>query len=151
VKLELNEQQRRHLAVVLDQVDAALLEVLTGAAESNAGAPPQRILRPLRRDIPATLAAPLLQAAARTRSRLGADISSVGLRAHPESLRRRVAAYLTSALILLEDCHSAAMIAYGEVDPALAGTLDPWLISLENEVNAMRRMLDARSVDGAPG
>lgn len=151
MNLPLNEQQRRHLAVALDQVDQALLEVVGGAVSGDRAEPLQRFLRPQQRDLPAALASRLLEAALRIRSRLGAEIAPLGLHGNPASVRRRLAAYLTSALVLLEDCHSPAMAAYGDVDPQLTGVLDPWLATLEAEVNALQRMLDAGSDDAASG
>ena len=61
----------------------------------------------------------------------------------------RAAAYLTSALVLLEDCHSSAMAAYGVVDPTLPGMLDPWLGDLETDVDALRQMVTMEADDGA--
>ncbi len=149
MRLDLNEPQRRHLAVVLDHVDAALLEVVSGAS-GDAARSADRLLRPLNHDIPAPAARQLLEAAVGTRSRLQADMADLGLRSSPESLRRRLTAYLTSALVLLEDCHSHAMVAYGDVNPDLPRQLDPWLKSLEDAVSTMRRFLDGWSDHGTP-
>lgn len=151
MNLPLNPDQRRHLAVVLDRVDEALLEVVGSAVSSDRVGPAERFLRPLHRDLPEAMAPRLLAASLQLRSRLGGDIEHLDLLATPESLRRRLAAYLTSALVLLEDCHASAMAAYGDVDPRLAGSLDPWLASLESDVNALRRMLESGSERAAPG
>jgi hypothetical protein len=145
----LNEQQRRHLAVVLDQVDGALLEVIASASGGARGDAAPRFLRPQQRDIPAAVALRLLAAAQSLRTRLGNDLGRLGMPRNSESLRRRAAAYLTSALVLLEDCHAAAMAAYGDVDPRLPTVLDPWLVDLEAEVNALRVLVGTETGDGA--
>lgn len=145
----LNEQQRRHLAVVLDHVDVALLQVVHSSGGSIGGDTAQRFLRPEQLDIPPTVAPRLLAAAQSLRQRLGADLVRLEMRRTPESARRRAAAYLTSALVLLEDCHSSAMAAYGDVDPALPSLLDPWLTDLEAGVDALRQLLDMEANRGA--
>jgi hypothetical protein len=145
----LNEQQRRHLAVVLDQVDGALLEVVASTSGGAGGRAAPRFLRPQQRDIPAAVAPRLLAATLALRTRLGDDLAGLGMPRSSESLRRRAAAYLTSALVLLEDCHSAAMAAYGDVDPRLSSVLDPWLVNLEAEVNALRLLVGTEASDGA--
>jgi hypothetical protein len=89
--------------VVLDQVDAALLDVINSAGGNIGRGATQRLLRPERQDIPPTVAPRLL----------------------------------TSALVLLEDCHSPAMAAYGTVDGALPSMLDLWPTDLEAEPEAL--------------
>lgn len=140
----LNAPQRRHLAVVLDHVDAALLRVVTSA---SGGAATQRLLRPEAQDIPATVAPRFLAEALALRAQLARDLVRLEIHRTPESARRRAAAYLTSALVLLEDCHASAMAAYGDIDAALPSQLDPWLAELEVGVAALRRLLDEEATD----
>jgi len=144
----LNEQQRRHLGVALDRLDVALLEVISCSGGDIGRQAAPRLLRPEQLDIPATVAPRLLAAALMLRGRLGADLARLEVRATPESARRRAAAYLMSALVLLEDCHSPSMAAYGDVDPALPSVLDPWLSDLEAGVDALRRLLAGVTDDG---
>jgi len=139
----LTEQQRNHLAAALDHVDEALLQVLD-AARPGMGPAPDRFLRQRLRDLPPGLAPELAGAVQRVRSRLGDDIGRLGLRVDAESTARRLAAYLSAAVVLLQDSHSAAMRAYGDVDPELAATLDPWLAQLEADLSSIRRAIETR-------
>lgn len=140
----LNEQQLRHLTIVLDQVDVALLAVIDGSGGGDRGAA-RRFVRPERHDIPAAIAPRLLESALELRQRLDTTLVRLKVRRAPESARRRVVAYLTSALVLLDDCHARALAAYGDVDPALPGLLDPLLDVLAADVDGLRRLLVDRA------
>ncbi|MGH7582482.1 MAG: hypothetical protein ACREL5_04565 [Gemmatimonadales bacterium] len=147
--LPLNAEQRRHLTVVLDRADMALLEA------ASVGRPPQpaRLLRPRTDDFSPDSARDIRAAALRIRKRIADAATDLALEVTPEPVSRWVTAYLSAAVVLLQDCHARSLTAYGDVDPRLSARLDPWLTELENEFTRLRLsvQLDATGLPAASG
>ena len=113
----LNENQRRHFAVLLVGLDDALyrIEQLSEPAERRAG--------PLTRhtdDLPAQFAeraGPLLRD---LRDRIVRLAATLGTEPREHSRARSVRVVVTSAVIRLEDSRARGLRGYGAVDPSVA-------------------------------
>jgi hypothetical protein len=140
----LNENQRRHFAVLLVGLDDALhrVELLSDTAHPIAGPlthhaddlPPRfdDRVRPLVREL---------------RSRIGhlAEVLGTGPREH--SRARSIRALVTSAVIRLEDSRARGLRGYGAVDPSVARELDPVI----DDLMARFRAVSALLADGVAG
>jgi hypothetical protein len=141
-QLNLNEAQRRHLTVAIEQLDETLLEVIGGDVRTSGSA-----LRPRVSDVPAEIAERMARHATALRTRLAPEAAALELSVTPESTRRRLRARLAAAEILLHDARPRAMRSYGAVDPTVAEVLDPWLDELIGEVRALLWLL---GTEGTP-
>ncbi len=146
-----NAAQSRHLAIALDRVDEALLELVAEHRALRADAGPDRVLRPQRHD----LAPQVVQSAAETaealRRRLRSDVEQLALEPLPELASRRLSTLLTSARVIVVDARSDEMAAYGDLHPDAPPVLDRWLGEWEDALSALLRLLEPEGGHAARG
>lgn len=134
---ELNEAQRRHLRVFLHQTEAAVSELVALAG----GSPENRSLRTDVADIPADFGRRIQPEIDRIRRTIGALADRFGLEPDRRSRFRRAQAVLVTAAVEIDDATSRALRAYGPVDAAVSGELDPLLEDIGRALQAMTAAL----------
>jgi hypothetical protein len=130
---ELNEAQRRHLRVFLDQTEAAVSEVVALAE----GSPENRLLRTDVADLPADFGHRIQPEIDSIRRSIGTLAERFGLEPDRQSRFRRAQAVLVTAAVEIEDATSRALRAYGPVDAAVSRELDPLLEDIGRALRAM--------------
>jgi hypothetical protein len=142
--IALTEPQRRHLAVLLDRIEAALSEVTRLAV-----APPRdRVLMADLADLPPDLPALVSPEAERVRRAIRDIAERFHLERQAQSRRRRSQALVGTAIVQAEDARSRALHGYGPVGPALVQALDPLV---EEIVHALVAVAVAIESDADPG
>jgi hypothetical protein len=144
-----NAAQSRHLAIALDRVDEALLQLVEEARLLEGEAVAMRVLRPQHHDVPAGVISQVARRAALLRTRLRDEIGLLELQPLPELASRRLATMLTSARVVLVDARSGEMEAYGVLHPQAPAALDRWLDDWEHALTVLLRMLDLEADDAA--
>ena len=136
--IRLNEPQRRHLAVFLQQLDRGLAEV-----EQLATAPPSRgILRVEQDDLPPDYAASIHADLRDLRARIHSLVHRLELQPSERSRRRRTLALLLTMIVQLEDAGSSGLRGYGPVDASVPAHLDPALAAMRSALQRMGAVLE---------
>lgn len=143
VPVELTESQRRHLRVLLGQIEAVVAEVVRLAEQ----APAERALLIELADLPLGLGARVQAEVESVRQGIAMLAARFGLEPERRSRARRAQALLGVAAVDAENAGSRALKAYGPVDPALSEALDPMLGEIGRALRAMASAL----VDEAGG
>lgn len=136
--LPLNENQRRHFAVILASLENTLLEIVALAGDDAADT---RRLTNLAHDLPRDYLARVRPAIDEITAQMEQLSRAIGLAPHPESKARAIAAMLTSQLNQFQDSSARTLKRYGKVDPKLAGELDPVLLSIEQRLGELKAAL----------
>jgi hypothetical protein len=137
----LNEPQRRHLGIVLGQIQRLLhdIVILTGGAVPRGGLVAEAD------DLPPAF----VRGAGEIITRVDAEISKLAARfdlpQREQSRYRWVRAVLSASIDDLEDTRADRLGAYGAVQPHLAGALDPTLQNLQRELRSLAALLEAKS------
>jgi hypothetical protein len=142
--IRLTSDQRRHLGVLLEQVDDGLLTV------QRLAAPDRRELGVRRRDVsdlPAALVREAPAAIAEVRTKIARLAELLGLEEVTVSRRQQARARLLSMVVHLEDAGSRGLRGYGAVDPSVREHMDPVIEEIRLAVLATWRLL----IDHADG
>lgn len=134
----LNENQRRHFAVLLVGLDDALhrIELL--------GDPTHRIAGPLTHhtdDLPSRFDERVRPFIRDLRERIIRLAASLGTGSREHSRARSIRALVTSAVIRLEDSRARGLRGYGAVDASVAKELDPVIDDLMQRFRAISHLL----------
>ncbi|HEX5386664.1 MAG TPA: hypothetical protein VFW66_08205 [Gemmatimonadales bacterium] len=135
--VRLNESQRRHLAVFLEQLEEALGEIERLA---DLPARPARLLEDVR-DLNPQFGTAVRDRVLDLRERIGELADRLGLEPRVQSRQRRVAALVSRAIVDLEDAGSRGLAGYGEVDPGVAREIDPALAEMVSRLEAIAARL----------
>jgi hypothetical protein len=142
--IRLTADQRRHLGVLLEQVDDGLLTV------QRLAEPGVRELGVRRRDV-ADLPDAFMQEApaaiAEVRTKIARLADLLGLEEVGVSRRQQARARLLSMVVHLEDAGSRGLRGYGAVDPSVREHMDPVIEEIRLAVLATWRLL----IDHADG
>lgn len=133
----LNDNQRRHFAVLLVSLDEALTRIEQLAeGEHRAWGP----LTEYTDDLPPGFRVAVAPLVAELRRRV-VDLRRVlGTEARTMSRARSIRAMVTSATIRLEDSRARGLRGYGNVDPSVPAQLDPVLDDLTERFRAIGRL-----------
>jgi hypothetical protein len=146
--LELTEDQRRHLGVFLNQIEAAVVEVMSLSERGLQ----DRILQVDVADLPAGFGVRVQPEVDRIRRAIETLVARFGLEPDRRSRLRRAQALLVTAIVVIEDTRSrAALKGFGPVDAAVQRGLDPVLDEISRALRAMTAtLLAADAPDGQP-
>jgi hypothetical protein len=137
VPVELTESQRRHLRVLLGQIEAVIAEVVRLTEQE----PADRALLIDLADLPADLGPRVRGEVESVRQGIAILASRFALEPERRSRARRAQALLGVAAVDAENAGSRALKAYGPVDPALSEELDPMLDEIGRALRAMASAL----------
>ena len=143
VPVELTESQRRHLRVLLGQIEAVVAEVVRLTEQE----PAERALLIDLADLPLDLGARVQAEVESVRQGIAMLAARFALEPERRSRARRAQALLGVAAVDAENAGSRALKAYGPVDPALSEVLDPML----EEIGRALRAIASALVDEAGG
>ena len=145
VPVELTESQRRHLRVLLGQIEAVIAEVVRLAEQE----PADRALLIDLADLPVDLGPRIQGEVESVRQGIAILASRFALDPERRSRARRAQALLGIAAVDAENAGSRALKAYGPVNPALSGELDPMLEEIGRALRAMASAL-VEAAGGGP-
>lgn len=137
VAVQLTESQRRHLRVLLGQIEAVVAEV----ARLVDREPADRVLWIDLPDLPGEVGPRLEAEAASVRRSIALLASRFALGPERRSRARRAQALLGVAAVDAENAGSRGLRAYGPVPPALSAELDPVLDEIGRALRAMAAAL----------
>ncbi len=146
VPVELTESQRRHLRVLLGQIEAVVAEVVRLTEQ----APAERALLIELADLPVDLGSRVQGEVESVRQGIAILAARFALEPERRSRARRAQALLGVAAVDAENAGSRALRAYGPVDPALPGELDPLLDQIGRALRAMASALMDEAGGGGP-
>jgi hypothetical protein len=135
----LTEAQRRHLAITLGLVQQQLRAVETALTLPAA----QEGLVTQVEDLPTAFRQDAAEIIARINQQVTALAGQFDLPRREGSRLRWVRAILGILWSDLEDARAARLRGYGNVDPALAGVLDPSIEMLQMELRSLERLLES--------
>jgi hypothetical protein len=137
--MNLTDNQRRHLAIYLAQVEDAV-ESVERLATTPAG---ERALRIDRRDLPDDFGPASRDELANVRTGLAEMARALQLEPLERSRAQEALGLLTIAMVQLEDAGSRGLRGYGEVDPDAPAVLDPALARLRGVLARVAARLSA--------
>lgn len=124
----LTESQRRHLAVFLELLEEALLDI-ERAAQGGPG--PRRLLLMEVDDLPPRFAASIAPDLRELRERLRALVEHLGLEPRTRSRAGLIRAVAGKCLVDLADAGSRGLRGYGSLDPGIVREIDPMLEAMQ--------------------
>ena len=136
----LTDPQRRHLSVLLAQVEDAVLSLERLADEPSCGGR----LRLDRLDLPPGFGPASRSDLEQVRDGVAALARSLALAPLVRSRSQEALGLLTIAIVQLEDARSHGMRGYGPVDPHLPALLDPALGRLRERLARVAARLEQR-------
>jgi hypothetical protein len=138
--IALNANQRRHFEVLFSRLEDSLskIERLLNAPGSPS------LLTIVQDDVPAAFRAHAESELPRIRDQIEEMASRLALQPRTVSLRRVIAAALTSDVVNIEDSASTQLRGYGSVDPSVVELLDPALSALAHSLSGLARGLTRR-------
>ncbi len=125
----LTESQRRHLAVFLELLEEALLDI-ERAAEGGPG-PPRLLLEEVD-DLPPGFAASIAPDLGELRDQLRAVVVRLGLGPRTRSRAGWIRAVAGKCLVDLADAGSRGLRGYGPLDPGVVREIDPMLEAMQH-------------------
>ena len=146
VPVELTESQRRHLRVLLGQIEAVVAEVVRLTEQE----PADRALLIDLADLPMDLGPRVQGEVASVRQGIAILAARFALEPERRSRARRAQALLGVAAVDAENAGSRSLKAYGPVDPALPQELDPTLEEIGRALRAMASALVEEAGGGGP-
>jgi hypothetical protein len=144
----LTDGQRRHVAVFLTRLEESLDEIERLATQPARN---DRLLARERADLPSGYHEKVRDDLVALRGDVRALAEALGLPPRERSRARQVRAILGTLLVQLEDARARSLRAYGAVDPAEAGALDPMLEAIRTRlVHLLDRLSHPDAAGAAP-
>jgi hypothetical protein len=138
--IPLNGPQRLHFEVILASLEEAVSDVEQIALGSAHTA---RRLKRMENDLPPRFWERAAPHVASLRAHAAMLTSVLGLKGLESSANRTVRAVLTAQAVQIEDSLSSHLRGYGPVDPDVPARLDPALLAIKDDLDAMRALLHA--------
>jgi len=135
--VDLNENQRRHMSVVLTLLEEALVEIERAA---GGGGTPRGSLTEFVDDLPEGFTARAAPRIALLRRQIAEMVQGLGLTSAVTSRRGIVRAVASAEAVRLEDSTAKQLRGFGAVDPRYDATIQPLLDAMHAELKAIGRI-----------
>jgi hypothetical protein len=139
--ITLNENQRRHLSVVLTLLEEALVEIEDTAASAGT---PRGALTEYADDLPPGFAERAAPRIASLRRSIAEMVEGLGLTAGVISRRGIVRAITSAEAVRIEDSTARQLRGFGTVDPRFDATIQPLLDAMHAELKAIGRLASGK-------